>query len=263
MNILIIDEKNERDLAQYDMYDLLKKDHNLYFSSMSEWELIIDDVDLVWLGIYHQTFNIDWKLFASKCKVPIIIDNADNKEFVEKSIDIPYRLFRNKVFTSRYLPHKQMSMMGQIYNAPVRQLSWYINPGRFKAAEKDIDVVFIATMYDSRYKLMQHIQKVCDDNDWTYYLGEDFENYSHYLSRAKIFYCDCSRNCLTQKYIEAIYSGCILIGDAPKYPANNIQVIEAKDIEQAIRQGLNSQRQSYESPFLTDFNNIIHELLLV
>jgi len=263
MKILIIDERNERDLAQYDMYGLISKDHTLYFSSMSEWELYISDVDLIWLGIYHQEFKIDWKPFASLCNVPVMIDNADNEEFVEKSAKIPYRLFKHKIFTSRYLPHKQMSKMGQIYNVPVMQLSWYINPDRFDPAEKDIDIVFIASINDARYKLIKDIQQICEDNDWTYFMGEEFKDYASYLSHAKIVYCECSRKCLTQKYIEAILSGCVIIGDKPIYPDNNIKVIPADDIAAAIRKGLKSKPQTHTSTFLSDFNNILHELSLV
>ncbi len=251
-------------MAQYDMYELLSREHELMFASTAEWKLLIDKADLIWLGIYHQTFPIDWDEFCMTDK-PVIIDNADNEEFVEKNGIIPYRNIKRKIFTSRYLPNEGIIKLSHILNVPLMQLSWYINSNRFKPAKKDIDVVFIASMTDERKAIAEKIERVCKVSGWSYYIGMDFDNYAHYLSRAKVLFCECARKCLTQKYIEGIYSGCVLVGDVPIYPENNVEVIPAdkSNITEALRSALNGKTQDYKSSFLSDFNKILNELLLV
>ena len=60
MRILVIGRVERRDYAQVDMYKLIAKRHELYFSSGDDAFQYVDKVGLVWLGIYHQFIDIDW-----------------------------------------------------------------------------------------------------------------------------------------------------------------------------------------------------------
>jgi len=262
MKILIIDKYSRRDLAQMDMYQLISQEHSIYFAQDNELFQYLHDVDLVWLGIYHQELIIDWGAFILYCKVPVIIDNADNEEFEVKADNVPYQFIKNKIFTSRYLPNEAMSRIGVVYNAPVRQLTWYVNPDRMLNYPKNIDIAFMASIFDTRIKLAEDIKKVAAAQKWTSAVGEFWgQKYVYLMARSRVVYCDCSRKCLTQKYIEAALCGCVIIGDVPLYPANTLKVIPAgiSNLVPVMKEALQSEPQTWESPFLTEFNQIINE----
>jgi len=262
MKILIIDRYDRRDLAQMDMYQLIAKEHDVYFARDDELFSYIHKVNLIWLGIYHQELTIDWASFILYCKCPVIIDNADNEEFEERNDTVPYQFIRNKIFTSRYLPNEAMTRIGVIYKAPVRQLTWYVNPDRMLNYPKNIDLAFMASLFDARVKLADDIKKIATMQKWTTAIGEYWgQRYVYLLSRSRVVYCDCSRKCLTQKYIEATLCGAVIIGDVPIYPANSLKVIPASvsNLIPAVREALQSEPLTWESPFLSEFNAIIDE----
>lgn len=264
MNILVIDKFNApRDPAQMDMYKAMECIHDVSYGTPSDiihsWAW-----DVLYLGIYHQVLPIDY----TKIDCPVIIDQADNEDFVRRLTKIPYSNIKTpKVFLSRYLPNEAL----QAVIPEAKQLSWYIDPERviYRGDKKSIDVSFICTIHGNRTHYAEVVRSVCKKNGWSCYVGQAWgEEYLQLLRKTRLFIAECSRKCYTQKYTEAILCGCTIMGDRPLYPANDIQMIESRftDLESTIRKGL--EQPMLQSPefankrrFLVEFENILSGLV--
>jgi len=227
MKILILDRYNQpRDLAQMDMYKAMESDYAItYATDETIFTEIEKQYDILWIGIYHSVIKIDWYKLFELNKKPVIIDQADNEEFIIRGTifdDIP-----NKTVLSRYLPNEELQKR---YN--VKLLPWYVNPERFYPNQKTYDVAFICSIYGSRLGmnrvlLKEYIEKTANYMRLSYITGELFgDAYFNVISSAKFFYIDGSRLCLTVKYIEATLMGCEIIGQKPIYPENEIKVFD-------------------------------------
>jgi len=279
MNILILyDGIKKRDTNQKKIYDYLSITNQLYYTTpLNIFNDLkkINNIDLIWVDIYHILFNVDWKkLFL--LGIPVVIDQADNEQFVsDKNHIIKYLSYlSNGVICSRYknLPNDKLLNISNKYNIPVKQLTWYFKDGDFneyKNIMKDIDISYICRLNTpKRIKLLSTIKNICIKNNWTYRTGEYWgDEYYNILSRSKIFYTDASsgRPQLTQKYFESSLCGCTIIGDIPLYPENNFKVYPIHNsLEETIKMAL-------EKPFInkiynnieSELNNIFKELKLI
>lgn len=260
IKILVLwDGVHKRDLAQKDMYDLIGvqyTDSKTFFDKLRQFK-----PDIVWLDIYHQHIKINWNYVFRSVQVPVIIDQADNEDFAKKAMR--YRFNRKTVATSRYLPNKPLKIYCDVQNIPAMQLSWYVNPERFKPDAKSIDVGFVCYPKGKRGRIAQELKEVCDKNGWSLATGHIYgQEYADIIRKCKVWVVECDRKCVTQKYIEGSLAGCTLAGDVPLYPANELKVYSFDlGIENMIRQALEKPVvNKIESNFLTDFANIVNYL---
>lgn len=254
---------HKRDLAQKDMYDLLGQHCKVSFADSSNFfgVLRIFKPDVVWLDIYHQHIRINWDYVFRRVRVPVIIDQADNEDFAKMAMR--YRFARRAVITSRYLPNEAIGSYAQKYNIRAMQLSWYVNPDRFSAGEKTIDVGFVCYPKGRRKQLAQELKEVCDKNGWSLVTGHMYgSQYTEAITRCKVFVVECDRKCLTQKYIEGSLAKCTLAGDVPAYPPNDFTVYSFDyGIEEMLRLALKYPvLNNVESDFLSNFAHIIKYL---
>jgi hypothetical protein len=271
MKILIIDKYNfPRDLAQMDIYNILSKNYEVIFATP---ENLIDSInnslyDYLYLGIYHPWCGFSqWKSLFEINKKPILIDQADNEGFMaRKETKIKYE--GNCILLSRYLPNEKLKNFwkGKLYLLP-----WYINPERIKPQEKNIDVAFVCTINiisrlgADRKKLSKEILKYCEINKLSYKIGEFWgKDYIDIITSSKAMVIDGSRYCLTQKYIEAAISKCLIIGEKPTSPPNNFITINLEEINTNNKNDIISFNYQYaienfanEQKFLKIFNQII------
>jgi hypothetical protein len=264
LKILVVwDGVKDRDLAQYDMYEALSDYCRVFYATKDDVHRKIVKIrpNIIWLDIYHQTFNPNWRKLLNY-RLPFIIDQADNEEFVERAIS--YNQVRRKVVTSRYLPNKSLQLYSKKTRTSVVPLGWYVNPDRFWCGDKNIDVAFISFPKGIRGELMASLKDICAKNNWTFFGDSAYgKDYSDILSRTKVFVVESDRKCLTQKYIEGSLSGCTLAGDIPIYPSNNVRMYSFDlGLEEMIRQALQTPVvNKIESSFLKDFSNIVKILI--
>lgn len=226
MKILIIDKfLQRRDPAQTDMYSAIASEHQVGFSVNPLEDVIMGNYDLLYLGIYHQTLDLDLCQILFYNTAPVIIDQADNEEFVERDRLLSYA--KNiKYVLSRYLPNEVLGVYCDKYGIELKLLPWYVNPNRFTPTKsKSYDLVFIGSLYGVRNDVAKNIESFGYVSGKSVLVGESYGGeYSWILSRSYMAYMECGRLCMTQKYIEASLSGCVLVGDKPLYPANELVV---------------------------------------
>jgi hypothetical protein len=276
MNILIVDKfAVNRDPAQNDMYRAIERHFDVDYCSTNEalW-LLLPRSDVVFLGPYHPGLDIDWGLFVMTCDKPVIIDNADNEEQVQKAGQIGYQWMKKKIFTSRYLPHRSMTNLAAACNTSVMLLPWFIDPSRVpERGKKTNDIAFICTQYGKRIYIGTSIRALAQKNGWTCIVGEYYGPLNLFLlSRSRVSVIECERKCLTQKYIESALCRCGIVGDVPLYPPSGIQMYESNlgaDLEAKISAALNSPLLNdlsifaTESIFIENIQKVIDAVLLV
>ena len=225
MRILIVDKFcQKRDPAQTDMYAAIASQHFVTFSERPLEHVLAENYDLLYLGIYHQSLDLDLSQLLFYNKKPVIIDQADNEEFVERN---KIRMHQNiKYILSRYLPNESIENYCHEQGFPYALLPWYVNPDRFTInAQKSYDIVFISSMYGARNEIAKSLGDYSRVAGKSILHGEFWgDEYRDILSRSYMAYMECGRKCLTQKYIEASLSGCVLVGDKPLYPENELIV---------------------------------------
>ena len=247
MRILVIDNFFERrDPAMRDMYSLIGKKHTLLFDYVVSPER--EDYDFLWLGIYHRSLDIDFKQLFSHNTKPIIIDQADNEETIQR-MEL-YSGLTNVTVLSRYLPNKPLESKCAEMGFTLKLLPWYVNPQRVPENFKTCDVAFICSQYGEREKIASLLRYIERKTDYTATIGEYWgKEYLNRLSRCRISIVECGRFCLTQKYIESSLANCVLIGDVPKYPENRLSVIDTflfdvVELRNTIKEALTLQRES-------------------
>jgi hypothetical protein len=241
MKILIIDLYNyPRDLAQMDMYTALSEKFDIILANPENIINYIyeDDYDYLYLGIYHPWCGVvNWDEIFKINKKPIIIDQADNEGFMARK-DSKLFYGDNCVLLSRYLPNR----IEQFWNGKLFLLPWYINPDRFIPQEKTIDLAFVCTINinrigNDRKVMSENILKYSKENNLNSIIGQYYgDNYRKIITSSKAMIIDGSRYCMTQKYIEAALSECIIIGESPTSPPNklityNIEEVNIKNID--------------------------------
>lgn len=272
MKILVIDKYYyPKDLAQMDMYNSLKEEYEIIFADNNNLIEYVksDNYDYLYLGIFHPWCGIqNLEEILKINKKPIIIDQADNEGFMaRKNSKMIYP--ENSILLSRYLPNEKLS---NFWNGKLMLLPWYINPGRFIPQEKVIDISFICTININRLgadrkKMSIDIKNHCIENNLSHVIGENYNDYSDLITKSKAMVIDGSRYCLTQKYIEAALSNCLIIGEKPVSPSNefktiNLEFLTSKTINSFDDIVLYNKKYVLETfanknKFLENFRNVI------
>lgn len=274
MKILVIDRYNyARDLAQMDMYQVLSEEYNVGFAIHKTLMTLVkqDNYDYLYLGIYHPWCGIsNLEEILKINKKPVIIDQADNEGFIAR-ISKKNIYSENNILLSRYLPNENL---GRFWKDKICLLPWYINPNRFIPQEKTIDVSFVCTINIKRLgvdrkKMSLDIYDYCKKHDLSYKIGEYFKEYRDIVTKSKVMVIDGSRYCLTQKYIEAALSNCIIVGEKPISPPNefitiNLESINSQTIDSYNDNIISNRKYALEtfankSVFLDNFKKIISE----
>ena len=266
--LFLWDGVRKRDLAEKDMAEIISENYNLTYATPEDIFLKIKQPhDILWLGIYHRVLPIDFTKLFDLVTSPVIIDQADNEHFMKHqggNKALPYNKIKRGVFCSRYLPYAPLKVYANSIGLTVKQLSWYINPKRFRSEEKTIDVCFLGSMNARRNDWLDKLKNINEISIITgSYWGDE---YADILAKSKVSIVECERKCLTQKYIESSLSGCTLVGDVVERPKNSLSVYYVKKLglEKAIRMALEQPVvNNIESSFLSEFNSIVNELLLV
>jgi hypothetical protein len=225
MRILIVDKFFQpRDPAQTDMYHVMSDAHYCTFSANPMEDVMTDNYDLLYLGIYHQSLDIDLHQLLLYNTKPVIIDQADNEEWVERNKIVMRPTI--KWVLSRYLPNDAFEHYCHEQGFPYAWLPWYVNPDRFPVTgNKKYDLSFICSMYGRRKELAENMKGWAVINNKSVIVGEYFgERYAEIMAQSYMVYMECGRQCLTQKYIEASLCNCVLVGDKPHYPENELEV---------------------------------------
>lgn len=234
--ILVIDVYDyPRDMAQMDIYDALKYKYDVILSNIKDikFHMLEDKYDYLYLGLLHSWMNLDWNNLLKLNKKPYLIDQADNEGFVSRNMS-KINYVGDFILLSRYLPNENLN---KSWKHKIELLPWYIDPDRFEPKTKTIDISYVCNMSSNRIginriELGKKIIKYCIDNNLSYVVGEHYgEKYKNIIERSKAFVIDGSRYCLTQKYIEASLSGCLLIGEKPLYPDNELITLELNKIK--------------------------------
>lgn len=232
MRILIVDRFfQQRDPAQTDMYAAIAEKHYCTFTSDPMEHVMTNNYDILYLGIYHASIavhnKIDWNQVLFYNRQPVIIDQADNEEFVERDV-----ILKNpanvKCVLSRYLPNDKLEGYCKDHGVPCLLLPWYVNPDRFYTSDyKKYDISFMGSLYGDRKKIAGLMDGLHSLRGMSVLCGEVYgQQYIDNLAASYIAYMECGRKCLTQKYIEASLADCVLVGDKPLYPANELEVYE-------------------------------------
>ena len=261
MNILVYDKyNNPRDLAQMDMYSALSEKYNIIYANSTNLISLITEgnYDLLYLGILHPWHgSINWEQALNINRKPILIDQADNEGFMARSNSKYIYNESNCILLSRYLPNR----LTNVWKGKLFLLPWYINPNRFIPQEKTIDISFVCMINirrlgSDRKQMSQDILKYCEENGLSYVIGEYFgDNYRKIITSSKAMVIDGSRMCLTQKYIEASLSNCIIIGEHPTSPENEIKTIELNMINSKNINDFNDNVQYNRNYILDTFSN--------
>ena len=242
------------------MYSALSEKYNLIYANPTNLISLITEgnYDILYLGILHPWHgNINWEQALSINKKPIIIDQADNDGFLARSNSKYIYNDSNCILLSRYLPNR----LSDVWKGKLFLLPWYINPDRFIPQEKTIDVSFVCMINikrlgTDRKKMSQDILKYCENNGLNYIIGEYFgENYRKIITASKAMVVDGSRLCLTQKYIEASLSNCLIIGEHPISPENEIKTVELNMINSKTINDFNENVQYNRNYILDTFAN--------
>lgn len=230
MKILVIDLYNhKRDLAQMDMYAAMNEVFEMDYATVDNLmsKVKANDYDILWLGIHHQGMKINWDMIFQSNTRPVIIDQADNEEMMNCPVN--YRQIKEKKLLSRYLPHDDLRYY---WGSDVFLLPWYIDPKRFNKKMKVNDISFVCLINGiriglDRKKISNSLKSILEsDGNFSYVIGQNFgEPYKEILATTRLVLIECGRLCLTQKYIEAALSGCIITGHVPLYPQNDLYVI--------------------------------------
>ena len=253
MRILVIDKYNQmRDLAQMDMYDALSQKYDIIYANYSNITSLIkqSNYDLLYLGIYHPWCGLSPTELEEILKInkkPVIIDQADNESFIARKNFRTLYNDSNCILLSRYLPNK---ILNEKWKGKLFSLPWYINLKRFIPQEKILDVAFICMIQvkrlgSDRKKMSEDIFDYCEKNGLKHKIGEYFIEYSDIITKSKSMVIDGSRYCLTQKYIEAALSNCIIIGQKPTSPPNEFITVNLQSIRPETIDSFNE---------ITDFN---------
>jgi len=233
---------------------ILKKVNKIYvFFSL----LFVNRFDIVYFGICHnyihrkglERFKLhDLHYVLSKMTKDqiLIVDQADTEFFMQdnsrkQKIEFS-RYFQGKKILLDKLSSDVLKKFADKNNFILLKLPWMIKPEDYKEIDltaKDIDVSFISTInYGSEF----HVKRVEILNnllilqkqrpDLKFYISAPpfypknivyGDDYKKILNRTKIFIAEGSnRLCMTQKYLEAGLAGCLIVGDKPIYPENNI-----------------------------------------
>jgi hypothetical protein len=258
--ILIIDKLGKkRDLSQSYIYEFLEKrfdcTYKEYLFRFTPY-YFIRKYDLIYLGIYHfdiheksigNFFRMDMNNLISKMRKKQIIaaDQVDSEFFLKRNRGekgIKYEEFPGRKFLFERYSSDDLKKFGTQKGLIVRTLPWMIKKedySNFYAEKKDIDVCFICTItpgYEFHKRRLQVINNLLalkqSRPDINFFISAPpfypenevyGDDYKKILGRSKIFVAEGSdRLCLTQKYLEAGISGCVLVGDRPVYPENNI-----------------------------------------
>jgi hypothetical protein len=226
MRILVIDKFFQpRDPAQTDMYRVMADGHYCTFSENPMEDIMIDNYDILYLGIYHPNLDLDLSQLLLYNHKPVIIDQADNEEFVQRN-KIPMSP-NVKWVLSRYLPNETLETYCTQNGFPLAFLPWYVNPDRFYVTkEKLYDISFVCSMYGKRKDIANHIKGYCElSENKSSKVGEFYgREYVDIMAKSYMVYMECGRKCVTQKYIEASVCDCVLVGDKPLYPENELIV---------------------------------------
>lgn len=273
MKILIIDKYNyPRDLAQMDMYSALNEKYEIIFATPENILSLVNEgnYDYLYLGIYHPWCGLSQETLQEIIDInnkPLLIDQADNEGFIGR-VNSKVNYGENCILLSRYLPHEELE---KFWNGKLKILPWYINPDRFIPQTKEIDISFVCTMSINRLgvdrkKMSLYISEYCEKNNLSYKIGEIWgNNYNDIVTKSKAMIIDGSRYCLTQKYIEAALSECIIIGEIPKIPINDILTINLdyfninNDYSKTIKYNKEYILKTFSNKekFLKNFDNIL------
>lgn len=224
MKVFVVDKFLERrDPAMTDMYSAMAKKY-----SISSGDILTNPLsqnyDILWLGIYHHRMGIDINQLRYLNTKPIIIDQADNEEFLGE-INL-YKGLQNVTVLSRYLPHIKLERKCAELGFAVKLLPWYVNPARMPQNKKTCDVAYICSMYGDRLITKSLLEELVKDKGKTSCIGEYWgAEYYELLSKCRMSVVECSRHCLTQKYIEGALAKSFLLGDIPYYPHNELKVL--------------------------------------
>lgn len=289
--ILIIDKfERRRDLSQSYVYEFLESRFKCTYKeriSVFTPSFLLRKYDLVYFGIYHfdihkkslgKLFRMDLNSLIKKMKNKqlLVADQVDSEYFLKRNSGknrIKYEKFPGRKYLFERYSSKEIKKYGQNKGFTVKNLPWVIRKGdytEFDPEKKDIDICFVSTItpgYDyhkRRLRILNNLlslKKIRPDLK-SYISAPPFypenavygEDYKKILARSKIFIVEGSdRFCLTQKYLEAGISGCVLIGDRPKYPEKNIFVendimieIDPTDPDQLDR-SINSVLEKYKN----------------
>lgn len=251
MRILVIDKfLQPRSSSQMDMYLAMSSVHDVFLSADPVGDVLRGEYDLLYLGLYHQVIGVDMYQLLRMNSKPILVDQSDNEEFIERN-SIP----GGATFLSRYLPNEAFESYCKERGISYAWLPFYVNPDRFNAIKKDVEYAFICSNFNKRRKRMK-------DFPSDVFVGEFYGwEYIKTLGRARHFIIECSRQCMTQKYIEAALCECILVGDKPLYPRNDLRVYNFGESGfDTIAQNKEYILDTYSNKewFLKHFNNIIN-----
>jgi hypothetical protein len=260
--ILIIDKfSKKRDLSQSYVYEFLEKRFECTFKEQIlrfTPSFFLRKFDLVYFGIYHfdihekstgKFYLMDLNSFISKMKNKqvLVADQVDSEFFLKRNSGskmVRYEKFEGRKFLFERYSSPELKKFGQEKGFSVKNLPWMIKKedyGKFDPDKKDIDVCFVCTItpgYDyhrRRLNILNNLLSLKKTRpELNFYISAPpfypenavyGEEYKNILSRSKVFIVEGSdRSCLTQKYLEAGMSGCVLIGDRPKFPEKNIFV---------------------------------------
>lgn len=269
MRILVF-TKFKRDYSERDMFELSATQHTIIYANKNNIKHLLanQDYDILWLGIYHHILEYDYQSIFKQNTKPVIIDQSDNEEVIRVKFD--YSAINKKLLLSKYLPNKELK---EYWNDRIALFQRYINPERFKPREKTIDVSFVCSIYgqrlgNNRVKQKRYLDRVLDKLDLTYITAEVWGKcYNQILGRSKAIIVDGSRNCMTAKYLEASLAECVIIGEKPIYPKNNIQTIpfDLAHLQESINSRVNvAENKKYvldtycnKEYFLTKLNRIL------
>lgn len=263
MKILVIDSFFQpRDPAQADMYLLMAEYHELITDGDIISHLIKQDYDLLWLGIYHHRLPIDLYQVLFLNTRPVIIDQADNEEFIKT--DIKYTINNPITVLSRYLPHDKLKKYCTKKGYDLKYLPWYVNANRVTLENKTCDVAFMCSMYGKRETMRDEIAALCKYNNYTSVIGEYFgSQYLELLAKCRYMIIECDRKCLTQKYIEAALCNTAIIGDKPISPANELIIHTLDEIHTTHEADLKYNREYVLTTFCNKdfFTNHLNKII--
>lgn len=254
MKILVLDKYvMRRDLAQMDMYFAMEEIFDLVYANEQTIYYLINkgNYDILYLGIYHHVMNVDFNRIFIANKKPVIIDQADNEEKATQKLK--YDFVENKILLSRYLPNESLQ---KTWKGETKLLPWFVNPSRFKPLNKIIDASFVCSINGVRIGadrriIADRLGSALDNAKLMYRIGSFYGNeYAELLGKTILFFIECGRKCLTQKYIEAALCECAIAGDVPIYPSNELKVMLFDFEKMEIPKGTSSIK--YNKQYILD-----------
>lgn len=239
-SILIVDDMHApRSRAHLDMYWVMVQQmgaHACLPENVAE-RITQTQYDVLFFGMYHPWQVIDWEAVVAFHKGRIILDQSDNEEYLSFIDRVLYlKDYPDKVLTSRYLPNKAASRAAKLLQCEVRPLPWFVNKDRFRPRTKEIGVSFACTMNERRMLWREQLKEHSAERYQAVTEPLHGTIYPELMSLSEICLIECDRRCMTLKYIEAVLSGCKIVGDKPKYPANEIkgEWVRQDNVAQAI-----------------------------